>query len=140
MIRTPHSAIRLKQPEMFAHRRDFAIDGGPAALDGRARPYDPRQDFEVIAAAYRPGPRGSLHWTITVRNRSQVVAYRDPLYFTTYLDAHDTVVDERHERVKDIFEPGVTRTIELNDGFAGPWFTKARLEIVAAEALLPVPP
>jgi hypothetical protein len=133
------TAIRLKEPEMFAHRRDFAVDGGPAALDGRARPYDPRQDFEVIAATYRPGPRRSLHWTVTIRNRSQVVAYRDPLYFTTYLDAHDTVVDERHERVKDIFEPGVTRTIELNDGFAGPWFTKARLEIVAAEALLPVP-
>ena len=31
------AAIRLKQPEMFAHRRDFARDGGPAALDGSAR-------------------------------------------------------------------------------------------------------
>jgi hypothetical protein len=134
------AAIRLKEPEMFAHRRDFAIDGGPAVLDGRGRPYDPTQDFEVLEARYRPGPRRSLHWTITIRNRSQVVAYRDPLYFTTYLDEHDTVVDERHERVKEIFEPGDTRTIELNDGFAGPAFAKARLRIAAAEALLPARP
>jgi hypothetical protein len=134
------AAIRLKQPQMFAHRRDFARDGGPAALDARARPYDPRQDIEVVAATYRPGPRRSLHWTLTIRNRSQAVAYRDPLYFTTYLDERDNVVEKRHERVKEIFEPGVTRTIELNDGFAGPPFAKAHLQIVAAEALLPAPP
>jgi hypothetical protein len=133
------AAIRLKEPEMFAHRREFAIDGGPAALDGQARPHDPRQDLEVIDATYRPGPRRSLHWTITIRNRSQVVAYRDPLYVTDYLDERDHVVEERHERIKDIFEPGVTRTIDLNDGFAGPLFTKARLRIAAAEALLPAP-
>ena len=47
------------------------------------------------------------------------------------------VVEERHERIKDIFQPGETRTIELNDGFAGPPFATARLRIVAAEALLP---
>ena len=113
---------------------------GPAALDDPERPYNPRQDIEVVAAAYRPGPRRSLHWTITIRNRSRVVAYRDPLYFTTYVDERETVVDQRHERLKDIFEPGVTRTIELNDGYAGPAFAKARFEIMAAEALLPVPP
>jgi len=134
------TAIRLKQPQMFAHRREFAIDGGPAALDDPERPYNPRQDIEVVAAAYRPGPRRSLHWTITIRNRSRVVAYRDPLYFTTYVDERERVVDQRHERLKDIFEPGVTRTIELNDGYAGPAFAKARFEIMAAEALLPVPP
>jgi hypothetical protein len=133
------AAIRLKQPQMLAHRREFAIGGGPAVLDDPARPYNPQQDIEVVSAVYRPGPRGSLHWTITIRNRSRVVAYRDPLYFTTYLDEHDGVVDRRHERLKDIFEPGVTQTIELNDGFGGPPFAKARFEIVAAEALLPVP-
>ena len=132
-------AIRLKSPEMFAHRRDFAIDGGPAVLSDTSRPYDPTRDFQVIESAYRPGPQQSLHWTITVHNRSEVVAFRDPLYITTYLDDRGTVVEERHERLKDIFEPGVTRTIELNDGFAGPAFTTATLRIVTAEALLPTP-
>jgi hypothetical protein len=133
------AAIRLKEPEMFAHRRDFAIDGGPAALDDPARPYDPRQDIEVVTAACRPGPGRSLHWTITIRNRNRLVAYRDPLYSTTYFDQGNGIVEQRHERLKDIFEPGVTRTIELNDGFAGPPFAKASLQIVTAEALVPVP-
>ena len=124
---------------MFAHRRDFAIEGGPTVLSDPSRPYDPTRDFQVVQSAYRPGPRRSLHWTITVHNRSAVVAFRDPLYIATYLDDRDRVVDERHERLKDIFEPGDTRTIDLNDGFAGPAFSKARLQIVTAEALLPAP-
>ena len=134
------AAIRLKEPQMFAHRREFAVDGGPAVLDARERPYNPPADFEVVEARYSPGPRRSLHWTITIRNRNPLVAYRDPLYFTTYFDANNQVVDNRHERVKDIFQPGALRTIELNDGFAGPAFAKAEFKIVAAEALLPVPP
>ena len=36
---TVATAVRLKAPEMFAHRRDFAIDGGPAARADPARPY-----------------------------------------------------------------------------------------------------
>src|SRR4051812_1063613 len=133
------AAIRLKQPEMFAHRRDFAIGGGPIALQDPARPYDPRRDVEVVEAAPRSGPRQSLHWTVVVHNRSTAVAYRDLLYVTTYLDDRHTVVDERHEFIKDIFQPGVVQTIELNDGFAGPPFATARFEIIGAEALLPVP-
>jgi hypothetical protein len=133
------TAVRLKEPEMFAHRRDFAVDGGPMTLSDPSRPYDPTRDFQVLTSAHRAGPGGSLHWTITVQNRSAVVAFRDPLYVATYLDDRDVVVDQRHERLKDIFQPGETRTIELNDGFAGPPFTKARIRIVAAEALLPVP-
>ncbi len=85
------------------------------------------------------GPQGSVHWTITVRNRSAVVAFRDPLYTATYLDDRGGVVEETHGWLKDIFEPGDTRTIELNDRFGGPPFSKARLQIVAAEALLPAP-
>ena len=72
--------------------------------------------------------------------RSPVVAFRDPLYIATYLDDRGAVVDERHERIKDIFQPGETRTIELNDGCAGPPFATAQMKIVAAEALLPAPP
>jgi hypothetical protein len=49
------------------------------------------------------------------------------------------VLEQRHERIKDIFEPGATRTIDLNDGYAAAPFAGARLEIAAAEALLPVP-
>jgi hypothetical protein len=133
------AALRLKSPEMFAHRRDFAIDGGPMVLSDSSRPYDPTRDFQVLESAHRPGPGRSIHWTITVSNRSTAVAFRDPLYVTTYLDERNAIVEERHERLKDIFQPGDTRTIELNDGFAGPTFATARIRIVAAEALLPAP-
>ena len=133
------AAVRLKAPEMFAHRRVFAIDGGPAVLQDPARPYDPTRDIEVLSATYRAGPGGSVHWTVAVRNRSTVVAFRDVLYITTYVNAGHAVVDERHERIKDIFEPGVTRTIDLNDGYAAAPFAGAHLNIVAAEALVPVP-
>jgi len=133
------TAVRLKAPEMFAHRRDFAIGGGPIALSDPARPYDPTRDFQVLDATQRMGPRRSLHWTITIQNRSGVVAFRDPLYISTYLNDRNEVVEERHERIKDIFQPGEQRTIDLNDGFAGPPFTKATLRIAAAEALLPLP-
>ena len=133
------AAIQLRQPEMFAHRREFAIDAGPYALEDRARPYDPRRDIEVVSSRQSVGPGRSLHWTITVRNRSEVVAFRDLLYITTYVDDHGAVIEQRHERIKDIFEPGALRTIDLNDGYAAAPFASARLDIVAAEALVPMP-
>ena len=72
-------------------------------------------------------------------HRSAVVAFRDLLYITTYVDGRNQVVDERHERLKDIFEPGASRMIDLNDGFSAQPFANARLQIVAAEALVPAP-
>jgi hypothetical protein len=133
------AAVRLKQPEMFGHRREFAVGGGPAALSDPARPYDPTRDIEVVSARHRPGPANSLHWTVVLRNRSRVVAFRDPLYISTYRDRGGAVVDERHERIKDIFQPGDARTIELNDGYATVSFATADLRIAAAEALIPAP-
>jgi hypothetical protein len=77
---------------------------------------------------------------LTLRNASRVAAFRDPLYITTYRDARGAIVEERHERIKDIFQPGETRTIELNDGYARGPFATADLRIAAAEALIPAPP
>jgi hypothetical protein len=67
------------------------------------------------------------------------VAFRDLLCITTYRDEHGAVVDERHERIKDIMQPGDTWVLELNDGYAGPAFARADFRIAAAEALLPMP-
>ena len=77
--------------------------------------------------------------TLTLRNASASVAFRDPLYITTYRDGRGIVVDERHEFIKDIFEPGDVRQVEANDGYARARFASAALRIAAAEALLPVP-
>jgi len=132
------AAIRFKEPEMFAHRRPFAIGGGPLSLQDPSRPYDPIQDIDVSNASYRVGLRGSTDWTVTVTNRNPRVAYRDLLYYTTYRDAGGTVVAERHEVIKDIFEPGAMQTLAINDGFVTVAFATASFRIAAAEALLPI--
>jgi len=133
------AAVGLKEPEMFAHRRAFALGGGPAALSDPHRPYDATRDMRILSAVHRAGPAGSVHWSLTVRNANPAVAFRDLLYVATYRDARGEIVDERHEFIKDIFEPGDTRTIELNDGYTRAPFASASLRIAAAEALLPVP-
>ena len=133
------TAIRLREPEMFAHRRAFAIDGAPYALQDPARPYDVRRDVEILTSTWRIGMGRSLRWRITLRNKSDVVAFRDLLYITTYRDRDARVVDQRHEFIKDFFEPGVVRTIDVNDGYVRSPFASATIEIAAAEALLPVP-
>ena len=58
------AAVRFKQPEMFAHRRPFAVEGGPLALQDPSRPYDAAQDIEVSAVDYHVGWRGSTDWTV----------------------------------------------------------------------------
>lgn len=133
------AAIRLKEPEMFGHRRAFSIGGGPAVLSDAERPYDPARDMEVVSAEYRPGPAHSLHWTVTLHNASDLVAFRDPLCVTTYRDASGAIVDVRDEQIRDIFEPGDVQMIEVNNGYARAPFASATVRIAAAEALLPVP-
>jgi hypothetical protein len=80
---------------------------------------------------------GSLNWSVVVHNANTRVAFRDLLYVTTYRDAAGKVIDERHEFIKDIFEPGATRRVLLNDKFMRPPPSSADFRIVAAEALLP---
>jgi hypothetical protein len=132
-------AVRLKQPEMFAHRRAFAIDAGPYRLQDPARPYDARRDVAILQPAYIVGPAHSLRWQITLQNRSRLVAFRDVLYVTTYRDSSGAIRERRHEYIKDVFEPGAMRRIEVNDGFVRAPFTSATIEVAAAEALRPTP-
>ena len=133
-------ALRLKAPEMFAHRRAFAIDAGPAALADPSRPFNPSRDVEVVAAAPTVGIAGALQWTVVVRNTNPRIAFRDLFYVTTYRDASGRVVDERSECIRQILEPGDVRSVRFIDGFAPTAYAAAAFRIVSAEALLPTPP
>ena len=133
------AAVRFREPEMFAHRRPFSIGGGPLSLQDPSRPYDPVRDIEVSDVRRDGGPAGSTEWTATIRNANPRVAYRDLLYVTSYRDAGGTLIEERHEVIKDIFEPGTVRAVEVNDGFLPP-FASAAFRIMNAEALLPDAP
>jgi hypothetical protein len=132
-------AIHLKEPEIFGHRRAYAVDPGPAELHDPSRPFDPVHDVEVLDPALAIGLGRTADWKITIRNANPRVAYRDILYFASYQDAAGRTIEEHHEFIRRIFEPGESRTIELNDGFAPPAFDHATLNVAAAEALLPDP-
>jgi len=133
------SAIRLKQPEMFGHRRAFAIDGGPAALNDPSRPWDAPKDVQLSDVKLTVGPRRVALWTFTLHNTNPTVAYRDVLYQAFYTDEGGKVVEERHDYIKQIFQPGATTTLEVNDGFVNHPFASGTIHVLAAEALLPIP-
>ena len=133
------AAIRLKEPEMFAHRRAFAIDGGPASLQDPTRPWDALKDVQFSNVHITTGPRRVALWTLTLHNTNEKVAYRDVLYQAHYLDGNGQVVQERHDFIKQIFQPGQSLTLEVNDGFIKAPFASATIKVLAAEALVPMP-
>ena len=122
---------------MFGHRRPFSVDGGPSTLLEASRPYDQMRDIQFADIRYRIGPFGVVLWTFTLNNRNNRVAYREVRYQTTYRDAKGDVVDQGYDYIKDIFEPGALRQIEVNDGIIRVPFTSATIVLTAAEALLP---
>ncbi len=131
------AAVRLKQPEMFGHRRSFAVDGGPRLLQDPSRPYDNRHDIQFSNVNRRTGPYGVVMWTLRLTNANHRVAYRDVLHQTTYRDESGNVVDQRYDYIKDIFQPGAMNDIEINDGIVRARFASATIVMVGAEALLP---
>jgi hypothetical protein len=132
------TAVRLKEPAMFAFRRPFAVDGGPSALDAEARQYDGRRDVRLADVYLVMGPMRTALWTVTLRNTSDCVAYRDILYETSYRDAQGREIDHRSNYVRNIFQPNASATIEINDGIVNVPFVSATLDVVGASALLPI--
>jgi len=133
------TAVRLKEPEMFGHRRAFAVDGGPPTLQEPSRPHDSRQDMQLSNSQLSMGPGGVALWTITLRNANSRVAFRDVLYRTHYRDEQGKVVVERNDRIPEMFQPGDIEHLEVNDGLIQQKFATASIEVLDAEALLPLP-
>ena len=132
------AAIRSKEPEMFAHRRAFAIDAGPAALLASDRPYDVRRDVLLSDARLTMGPRRVALWTLTLKNTNQRVAFRNVLYMTHYRDGAGRPVDERVDYIKDVFQPGAAEPLTLNDGIVTAPFASATIDVIDADAVLPM--
>jgi hypothetical protein len=130
-------ALRQKEPQIFGHRRPFAIDGAPYAVTDPSRPYDSRQDIKFTEEQVVLKPRRVVLWDVTLRNTNERVAFRDVLYRTHYRDEQGRVVEERHEVIKDIFQPGTATRLIVNDGIVRTPFASATIEVLRAEALLP---
>jgi hypothetical protein len=123
---------------MFAHRRAFAVDGGPATLDAASRPYDTARDVQFTDVQFRLGPRRVSLWNLTLRNRNEGVAFRDVRYLTRYRGKDGSLIVERSNVIEDIFQPGAVAQVEVNDGIVNEDFATATIEMVGAEALLPL--
>jgi hypothetical protein len=131
------AAVAGRDPELFSHRREYAMDAVPA-IDAQAR-RDPRDEIALVAPTWSIGPGRSIVWNVTIRNDSANRAYRDLLYRTTYEDATGRPVLARHGYILDIVQPGEARVAEINDGAADTAFSRATLEVVLAESLKALP-
>jgi len=130
------AAVAERDPDLFAHRRAFAMDAIPAVDAGARR--DPREDITLVGPAWSIGPGRAILWKVTVRNGSSTRAYRDLLYETTYEDAGGRRVISRIGYILDVVQPGEVRTFEINDGAADVGFSRATLSVVVAESLKPL--
>jgi len=131
------AAVRLKRPDLFAHRRAF----------GRDRPIDPlaalemaagaSSDLEVVRVSWSRRFLGVSRWSIVVRNRSTQLGYRDLLYETTYLDGAGRTVVDRSGNIEIVVEPGEVQQAEFVDGFVTSSVVRARFRILKAMPLRP---
>jgi hypothetical protein len=130
------AAIREKQPEIFGHRRPYAIDAGPRAISDPSRPHDVK-DLKVVDRTVRIARGGVAVWTVTVTNDNRRVAFRSLIYRTTYADADGGVIERREDVIKDVLQPGESKRFDVVDTIVATPFQDATFEIVSAEGLLP---
>ncbi len=129
------AAVARRDPDLLGHRREFAMDAVPADVNPRRNPGD---ELALDDPVWTRGPVRAVEWRVTVRNESATRAYRDLLYRAIYRDAGGRVLDTRFGLVRDVFEPGRPRRIEINDGSVAVPFTSATIEIILAEYLKPL--
>ena len=131
------AAIETRQPEMLAHRRFFAIDAGPIVLQDARRPYDAQRDLDIVESGHTVSGR-NVTWSVSIKNKSAAVAFRDVLCETTYRTRAGALLAVRRPLIEDVWEPGESRRAELIDSEVGTAIDDVQIRIVAAEALLPL--
>lgn len=128
------AAISERQPEIFGHRRPYAIDSGPRAVFDSTRPHGVG-DLKVVASTHRIAIGGAAIWTVTVVNTNPRIAFRSLIYRATYTG--DTV-RRREDVINDVLQPGETKQFEIVDTIGTAPIQDATVEIVNAEGLLPI--
>jgi hypothetical protein len=131
-------AIRLRRPELLAHRRAWGRDVTPALLADAVPGADPSADLAVTEAGLSRAFRDLTVWSIVIQNRSTTRAYRDLTAETSYFDTTGAIVDTRQEPVWLVIEPGESRAVQVVDGAR--WredFARSAIRVIRAEALLP---
>jgi hypothetical protein len=131
-------AIRLHEPDLFAHRRSYARDLTTDELASAMVGADARGDLVVEEAVMTRAFRDLTVWSLVVHNRSTRVAYRDLRCETRYGDRAGAVIEQHDEDVWIVVEPGQTVRTQVIDGarWTGP-MARADARIVAAQPLRP---
>jgi hypothetical protein len=131
-------AIRMQEPDLFAHRRPYARDVAPDELASAVVGADAPGDLVVEGAAMSRAFRDLTVWSLAVHNRSTRVAYRDLRCETRYEDRTGTVIEQHDEDVWIVVQPGETVRTQVIDGAR--WtqaMAHADARIVAAQPLRP---
>jgi hypothetical protein len=133
------AAIDRREPEIFGHRRPFAIDAGPAALADPSRPYRV-QDLVIQRNDLRIGFRRAASWSVEISNTNAKVAFRDLVYVAEYYDSSGRRTQQHQDVIKDLIQPGETRLFEVADMVVNADVRSGTIALVSAEALLPASP
>jgi hypothetical protein len=141
------AAISARNDRFLGDRRDslqHAHDPRPRAVDhvpavDAYLQAEATADLEVAAVTWSPVLRGRVsRLIVSVRNRSQAAAWLDIRYVTEYRDAGGRVVAMREGIIKEILQPGRSRTWDdLTDGLAPAGAASATVRMVEAEKAIP---
>jgi hypothetical protein len=139
------AAIADRNDRYLGDRRDTAYGAG----DRRPRPQDRIADEAAFAAATAVGDLEvtSATWhsvaarlsafDVTIANRGTAAAWVDLQYATSYLDAAGRPVAARTGVIKQILQPGATRTWrQIADGFVPEGAVSATFSVVGGEKVV----
>jgi hypothetical protein len=140
------AAIDRPNDRFLGDRRDTLIE----TQDRRPRPVDrvqdvdaflaarPTDDLQIVSAAWTPVAGRFSSFAVTVTNRSRVAAWLDIRYATAYTNAANQLLTARQGVVKQILQPGETRTWrDIADDLVPPGATAATITVIGAERCVP---
>jgi len=141
------AAISSRNDRFLGDRRDSLNE----TQDRRARPVDPVEDsgaYDRAAAAddlvlagadWAPAVFGQVsRFGVSIRNASATAAYLDIRYTARYRDSAGSTVTTRRGVIKEILQPGATRTWgDLTDGMVPTGAVSATLSLDSAEKCIP---
>jgi len=141
------AAISSRNDRLLGDRRDSLLE----TQDHRARPLDPvadaaaydraaaRSDLVLVGADWTPAVFGRVsRFRVSLRNASATAAYLDLRYTARYRDRAGSTLATRQGVIKEILQPGATRTWDdLTDGMVPAGATGATLSLDGAEKCVP---
>lgn len=140
------AAIDQKNDRLIGDRRARMMeqdDYRPRPQDGVADPdaflaAQPERDLQLSAVTWRRGMFDISVFDLTIVNRSTITAWLDARYETTYFGAQGQILATRVGALKQILEPGDTRTwTNHTDDFVPDGTVTAKFAITGAEKVIP---